>query len=122
MAIKIIKEGKKEYHMTCFQCGCEFTYELEDISGFGFVNCPTCNSSIAHRHGISGTIGWPGDVMAIQCDNFLNKETNPCETCDWYKKMKGATYIGDTPCTWCKYGSFTVSGITATSTSVTKLD
>lgn len=29
MAIKIIKEGVKEFHITCPYCGCEFTYEEE---------------------------------------------------------------------------------------------
>ena len=27
MAIKIIKQGVKEFHITCPYCGCEFTYE-----------------------------------------------------------------------------------------------
>lgn len=27
MAIKIIKQGTKEFHITCPHCGCEFTYE-----------------------------------------------------------------------------------------------
>lgn len=28
MAIKIIKQGIKEFHITCPYCGCEFTYEF----------------------------------------------------------------------------------------------
>ena len=118
MAIKIIKEGKKEYYMTCFQCGCEFTYELEDINYNSYVECPCCGKSLYHN-AYSITISNPKDDT-IPFINTANK--SPCETCSWYEKMKDATYVGDTPCTWCKYGSLTVSGITATATSVTKLD
>jgi hypothetical protein len=35
--------------------------------------------------------------------------------------MKGATYVGDTPCTWCEYGK-KITVATATSASVSKLD
>ena len=43
MAIKIIKEGIKEFHATCPFCYCEFTYEQEDIHE-GIVNCPCCGA------------------------------------------------------------------------------
>ena len=121
MAIKIIKEGKKEYYMTCFQCGCEFTYELEDINYNSYVECPCCGKNLYHN-GNSITIS---NVTADGTIPFINviDIKNPCETCDWYKKMKtGITYVGDTPCTWCKYGHPTVSDVTAISTSPTKLD
>lgn len=119
MAIKIIKEGKKEYYITCFQCGCEFTYELEDINYNSYVECPCCGKSLYHS-GSKFTISYPKDAITPLINTIDN--TNPCETCDWYKTMKDATYIGDTPCTWCKYDHPTVSDVTAISTSATKLD
>ena len=55
--IKIIKEGKKPepVKVVCSTCGCEFTYEPEDIRGvsntnvwqMGYVICPTCGRQIA---------------------------------------------------------------------------
>lgn len=45
--IKIIKPGKKIFHMTCKNCGCEFTYELSDIR-LSSVTCPDCYSFCAH--------------------------------------------------------------------------
>ena len=122
MAIKIIKEGKKEDHATCLQCGCEFIYELEDVKYNSFVECPCCSQNIYHN-GYQLTVSNPikdSNLSFITINTVDNK--NPCETCNWYKTMKGTTYIGDTPCTWCKHNSFTVSGITATSVSATKLD
>ena len=65
MAIKIIKEGKKEYYMTCFQCGCEFTYELEDIKYSSSVECPCCGKSLYHEYKI--TIS----NIVISVDTFL---------------------------------------------------
>lgn len=46
--IKIIKPGnKKEYIKTCPKCGCEFSYELEDIS-YLHITCPCCKYSMQH--------------------------------------------------------------------------
>lgn len=45
--IKIIKSGKKEFHAICPFCGCEFTYEQEDLNGTSFINCPECNAITA---------------------------------------------------------------------------
>lgn len=58
----IIKPGKKTYKTTCEQCGCEFTYQDEDIiTSKGYfdvdkvltlseeVTCPCCNSNIFLR-------------------------------------------------------------------------
>lgn len=55
--VKIIKEGTRKV-ITCESCGCEFSYEEEDIktrtepSIFGTssiiktINCPQCESEI----------------------------------------------------------------------------
>ena len=45
---KIIKSGKKIYQKTCSRCGCEFTYENEDINYIGNVTCPECGCVLAH--------------------------------------------------------------------------
>ena len=125
MAIKIIKEGKKEYYMTCSQCGCQFTYELEDIGYGSSIDCPCCGKSLYHN-GYFITVSNPlkdSTLPIITIDTVDNK--NPCENCDWYKKIKtGATYVGDTPCTWCPHGVQVINGseVATISTSVTKLD
>ena len=104
--IKILKPGQKEFHGYCDRCGCEFTYEFEDISISGTVECPTCGKHYYHpSKGLTnpGTIGWPTPGEAIPCNTY-----DPCKDCDWYNKMlkNGATYIGDTPCTWCDKNKF----------------
>ena len=45
--IKIIKEGKKEFIATCRTCGCQFSYELNDIHISG-VSCPYCGHLVVH--------------------------------------------------------------------------
>lgn len=104
--IKIVKPGQREFHGYCDRCGCEFTYEFEDISISGTVECPTCGKHYYHpSKGLTnpGTIGWPTPGEAIPCNTY-----DPCKDCDWYNKMLkgGATYIGDTPCTWCEKNKF----------------
>lgn len=104
--IKIVKPGQREFHGYCDRCGCEFTYEFEDISISGTVECPTCGKHYYHpSKGLTnpGTIGWPTPGESIPCNTY-----DPCKDCDWYNKMlkNGATYIGDTPCTWCDKNKF----------------
>lgn len=43
----IIKEGKKEFIGRCKHCGCEFKYELSDVS-IGSVYCPCCSNPVYH--------------------------------------------------------------------------
>jgi hypothetical protein len=99
--IKIIKPGQREFRGCCDRCGCEFTYEFEDISISGTVECPTCGKHYYHpSKGLTnpGTIGWPAPGETIPCNTY-----DPCKGCDWYDNMikGGGTYVGDTPCTWC---------------------
>ena len=56
MAIKIIKQGVKEFHITCPYCGCEFTYEKEDVQNSEVI-CPCCSNGLPHK-GMIGT----GDI------------------------------------------------------------
>lgn len=42
---EIIKHGKIDrYIHTCSRCGCVFTYEPSDLSGFRIVDCPCCKA------------------------------------------------------------------------------
>ncbi len=66
MAIKIIKEGKKEFEYTCPYCGCVFTYELEDIEPGDIVECPFCHEQL-HINKLKGITNYPYPNM-IPCD------------------------------------------------------
>lgn len=49
--IKITKPGKTVFNGKCGKCGCEFTYELEDLwnnFGSGYVKCPECSDKYFH--------------------------------------------------------------------------
>lgn len=49
--IKIIKEGKKEFNAVCPTCGCEFSYELNDLKKgvtYSTIKCPCCGDEIVH--------------------------------------------------------------------------
>lgn len=46
--IRIIKEGKKVFTRICGKCGCEFSYELDDLTGSGIIYCPCCYNLLTH--------------------------------------------------------------------------
>lgn len=46
--IKIIKKGQKTFTRTCDRCGCEFQYDLSDLSGTEYISCPYCHTTITH--------------------------------------------------------------------------
>lgn len=52
MAIKITKEPMKCFSALCPKCGCEFTYEFEDVTEYGvnsyYVQCPSCHADRNH--------------------------------------------------------------------------
>lgn len=50
--IKVVKHGYKGYSTVCYKCGCEFTYELEDIKE-GYVSCPDCNEKSLHNYSLN---------------------------------------------------------------------
>ena len=106
MAIEIIKQGQTKFTAHCYKCGCEFTYEMEDVVG-DMVMCPCCGNHIVHGSP-TGTITYP--YGAIPCagdhsntDDQITILPKNCEECDFYKKhlAGGKTYIGDSPCQWC---------------------
>lgn len=102
--IKIIKSGKKEFHATCPNCGCEFTYEMEDLSGkdyigaIDYVECPECGRTVLH-------LGINTQIEPIPCTNPITTtipRMRSCEDCDFYKSLKtGQIYVGDNPCCCC---------------------
>lgn len=62
MAKKIIHPGVTKYRGHCGDCGCDFTYEREDVNvnfarGGENVSCPSCGHSCQHL-GENGT-RWP---------------------------------------------------------------
>lgn len=107
MAIKIIKEGQVKFPATCGRCGCEFTYELEDVNTAGFVTCPCCGELIFHKR--NNTINYP--FITIPC--IAQTAENPCLKCDFYKKYlaNDQVYVGDSPCLWCQHSPYKVTCI-----------
>lgn len=112
--IKVIKHGQKEFNCVCPRCGCEFTYEYEDIhteairgitysySSTSYIVCPDCK----YHCEVPGKTNWPpliNDPIPTVPFNTPSG-TKDCQECDWWKKItqpRGYTYVGDTPCTWC---------------------
>ena len=45
--IKIIKDGQKDFIANCSICGCEFSYQTEDIR-CSSVACPCCGFYVFH--------------------------------------------------------------------------
>lgn len=111
--IKIIKHGQKEFTHICSRCGCEFTYEYEDITLSSFVVCPDCGEHcyIGGNKYSQPKIGWPTLGEPIPCNMPSDTALNPCYSCDWWKKMQQPDfiYVGDTPCTWCSKGPYKVT-------------
>ena len=46
--IKIIEQGQKTFTRTCDRCGCKFQYDLSDLSGLDYINCPFCHTTLTH--------------------------------------------------------------------------
>ena len=128
MAIKIIKQGTKEFHITCPYCGCEFTYEKEDVYNSEVI-CPCCSKGLPHK-GIIGTVGtnpsavpiWYNQQVApdgYKIRDCLNKplpdwatksdNLSGCEGCPNNPKYLKTPYIGDSPCQWCQKNPYKVT-------------
>ena len=128
MAIKIIKQGVKEFHITCPYCGCEFTYEKEDVYNSEVI-CPCCSKGLPHK-GIIGT----GDINPSAVPIWYNQQVAPdgykirdglnkplpdwatksdnlsgCEGCQNNPKYLKTPYIGDSPCQWCQKSPYKVT-------------
>ena len=46
--IKIIEKGQQTFTRTCNRCGCKFQYDLSDLSGLDYINCPFCHTTLTH--------------------------------------------------------------------------
>lgn len=71
MAIKVIKQGVKEFHITCPYCGCEFTYENEDVCNSEVI-CPCCLINLPHK-GVVGKV----DESPLPTNGEYGVTTNP---------------------------------------------
>ena len=124
--IEIIKQGQTKFSAYCSQCGCEFTYELEDLDSTECVKCPCCGHIIVHNKNI-GTINYPyGAIPCVGTPGSDGVSTNDyikrCEQCDFYKRYLagGKTYIGDSPCEWCQNYPYRVTLYAEASTTGNK--
>lgn len=121
MAIKIIKQGRKEkeFHVTCPFCGCEFTYENEDVCN-SVVICPCCSTVLPHKC-VIGTVNpstpslvpiWYNQQVVpdgYKIRDGLNQSDNSCEGCPNNPKYLKTPYIGDSPCQWCQKNPWKVT-------------
>ena len=120
MAIKIIKDGIKEFHITCPYCGCDFTYEKEDVCNSEVI-CPCCLTNLPHK-GVNGTtinpnVTFPMPIwynQQVAPDGYkirdgLNQLDNSCDNCPNNPKYLKAPYVGDSPCQWCQKNPWEVT-------------
>ena len=118
MAIKIIKQGVKEFHITCPYCGCEFTYEKEDVHNSEVI-CPCCSNGLPHK-GMLGTVGtnpsavpiWYNQQVApdgYKIRGGLIQPDDSCNNCPHNPKYLKTPYIGDSPCQWCQKNIYKVT-------------
>ena len=127
MAIKIIKQGVKEFSITCPYCGCEFTYEKEDVHNSQVI-CPCYSTNL-----LVGTVNtnpfpmpiWYNQQVApdgYKIRDGLNKRPrtlpdgatlinneNGCEGCPNNTKYLKTPYVGDSPCQWCQKSPWKVT-------------
>ena len=116
MAIKVIKHGKETFKAVCPICGCEFSYQAEDLREDHFrnhyVECPDCKQIVSHEYesknkSITLTKGLPTvdyklSYPDLQNTNWTTVTSWPdCDTCP-NKPDPNKLVVGDTPCTWCK--------------------
>lgn len=120
MAIKIIKQGVKEFCTTCLHCGCEFTYENEDVRNSKVI-CPCCStpSLVNDRYGTitnpNGTYN-PHQVndlvyRPVPLPDWATKSDNwsGCEGCPNNPKYLKTPYVGDSPCQWCRKNPYEIT-------------
>ena len=80
--IEIIKQGQTKFTAYCSQCGCEFTYELEDLDAAECIKCPCCEHIIMHIKSRKN-IHYPQDVGFMPLDNINNTQVSSVpKSCD----------------------------------------
>ena len=131
MAIEVTKQGEKGWRATCSNCGCEFTYENEDVCNSEVI-CPCCLTNLPHKgvigkvdeyplptNGEYGTITNPhgtypyNDLVyrPFTLPDWVTKLDNlsGCEGCPNNPKYLKTPYIGDSPCQWCQKNPWKVT-------------
>ncbi len=81
---KILKDGRIEkkqnhtYIMTCPSCGCEFTFNFEDVksiektpNGRITIDCPFCKDEISTRRGLLVIAPAPRSEMELRADAMI---------------------------------------------------
>ena len=116
MAIKIIKHGKETFKAICTICGCEFSYQAEDLKEDHFHNhyieCPDCKQIVSHEYEsknksitmtkCSPTVDYKLSYKYLPNTAWATTTSWPdCDTCP-NKPDPNKLVVGDTPCTWCK--------------------
>ena len=115
MAIKVIKHGKETFKAVCPICGCEFSYQAEDLKEDRFHNhyieCPDCGQVVSHEYELKKKyITWTKDSSVVdyklnypylQNTAWATTTWPDCDTCP-NKPDPNKLVVGDTPCTWCK--------------------
>ena len=79
MAKQIIKEGTKVFTTTCPICGCEFSYEIEDLElslGEQTVRCPSCDRSVPHKNH-HNSIGYEPNIVPLPYTPYNSPTTIP---------------------------------------------
>ena len=115
MAIKIIKHGKEAFKAVCPICGCEFSYQAEDLKEDRFhnhyVECPDCKQIVSHEYESKNksitltkcppTVDYKLNYPYLQNTAWSTATWPDCDTCP-NKPDPNKIVVGDTPCTWCK--------------------
>ena len=116
MAIKVIKHGKETFKAVCPICGCEFSYQAEDLKEDRFhnhyVECPDCKQIVSHEYESKNksitltkcppTVDYKLNYPYLQNTAWTTTTSWPdCDACP-NKPDPNKPVAGDTPCTWCK--------------------
>ena len=132
MAIKVIKHGKEIFKVVCPICGCEFSYQTEDLKEDRFhnhyVECPDCKQIVSHEYESknksitltngSSTVDYKLSYKYLPNTAWTTATSWPdCDTCQ-FKPDPNKVVVGDTPCTLCKKNQpYCTSNTKCTSTS-----
>lgn len=82
--IKILEKGQKTFTKTCDRCGCKFQYDLSDLSGLDYINCPFCHTTLTHvgpkaikmdLDKTNKTVGNTGYNYATTTGQYVNQNT-----------------------------------------------
>lgn len=125
--IKIIKEGKTDFRLTCDKCGCIFEYNVEDIDDC-YIKCPTCHKqhyAFEPDYELEKNTSEHSPTELVkpkrQSDYYTTpiqttpempnyQSLNECEGCPTYKKLCSPNgYVGDLPCQWCSRSPWRVT-------------